>query len=299
MRRRRRRAFRPARRRTVRASAGAAAKPRGRAYAAAAAGPVLSRGLLRVVICGAVFVLLIALKLLLPGRMALVRSAVGAWLVRDADFTSAFSAVGRAVSGGDGALDAIEDAYIAVFGGEKRAKEVSGAAEVADGGEEKSAAAEPAAEDTAAEKETLPPRPWPERTDVRQHILGFDYAAPLHAVATSSFGWREDPVTGREAFHYGIDLAADEGTEIGCFADGMVGVVAESVELGKYLTVHHENGVMTLYAHCSRITVPSGAAVKRGDKLAEVGSTGNATGPHLHFEIHDGEVYLDPVYYLS
>ena len=286
---RRRRAYRPARRRTVRAAAGAAPRPRGHSHAAAAAGPVLSRNLLNVVVCGVVFVVLIALKLLLPEKMTGVRGAVGAWLVRDADFTSAFSALGHAVSGEGSALDAIEGAYIAVFGGEKRAKEVSGAAEIADGG----------AEPDAAETEALPPRAYPERTDARQHILGFDYTTPLLGVMTSSFGWREDPATEREAFHYGVDLAADEGAEIDCFADGMVGVVAESVELGKYLTVHHENGVMTLYAHCSRITVPSGAAVKRGDKLAEVGSTGNATGPHLHFEIHDGEVYLDPVYYLS
>ena len=304
---RRRRTYRPARRRAVRVAVDAAAKPRGRTYAAAATAPVLNRGLLRVVVCGVVFVVLIALKLLLPGKMAGVRDKVGAWLVRDADFTSAFSAVGHAVSGESGALDAIEDAYIAVFGGEKRTREVSGAAEVLDGeaaeitdGEVgKSEVEKVAADKAAAEGGTLPPQPWPERTDARQHVLGFDYAAPLDGVTTSSFGWRESPATGREAFHYGIDLAAEEGAEIDCFADGMVGVVAESVELGKYLTVHHENGVMTLYAHCSRITVPSGAAVRRGDKLAEVGSTGNATGPHLHFEVHDGEVYLDPVYYLS
>lgn len=300
---RRRRAYRPGRRRMARAAAGAAPRSRGHTYAAPATGPVLGRGFLRVVVCGVVFVALIALKLLLPGKMAGVRGAVGAWLVRDADFTSAFSAVGHAVSGESGAFDALEDAYIAVFGGEKRASEVSGAAEIAGGAAGiADGAAETAgggAQRAAAEKETLPPRPYPEHADARQHILGFDYAAPLDGVTTSSFGWREDPATGREAFHYGADLAADEGAEIACFADGMVGVVAESVELGKYLTVHHENGVMTLYAHCSRITVPSGAAVKRGDKLAEVGSTGNATGPHLHFEVHDGEVYLDPVYYLS
>ena len=298
---RRRRMHRPVRRRAVRGTTSAAPKARGRTHAAAAAGPALSRNLLSVVVCGVVFVMLIALKLLLPEKMTGVRSAVGAWLVRDADFTSAFSAVGHAVSGEGGAFDAMEDAYIAVFGGEKRTREVSGVAEITDGEAEKGAAeaARGGAGRTAAGTEALPPRPYPERADARQHILGFDYGTPLDGVTTSAFGWREDPATERETFHYGVDLAADEGTEIRCFADGMVGVVAESVELGRYLTVHHENGVMTLYAHCSRVTVPSGAAVRRGDKLAEVGSTGNATGPHLHFEIHDGEVYLDPVYYLS
>ncbi len=310
MKRRRRRAYRPAYRKNSGARRTDAPRPRSRAYAAPAAPAPLSWSLLRVVICGAVFVSLIALKLLMPEKMTAVRGKLDAWLVRDADFASAFSAVGHAVSGEGGALDALEDAYIAVFGGEKGVEEVSGKAEVAAGALDKAGAAAEAggeaerpanvaarsAEQPQAADE-LPPRPYPEHTDAAQHVLGFDYAAPLKGTKTSDFGWREDPVTGRETFHYGVDLAADEGTEIDCFADGTVGVVAESVELGKYLTVHHANGVMTLYAHCSRITVPSGAAVKRGEKLAEVGSTGNATGPHLHFEIHDGNTYLDPAYY--
>ena len=118
-------------------------------------------------------------------------------------------------------------------------------------------------------------------------------------MTTSGFGWREDPSTGLETFHYGVDIAADEGTDITSFADGRVGIVGDSVELGKYLTVHHGNGIITLYAHCSSISVLSGEEVWRGCKLAEVGSTGNATGPHLHFEINDGEDYLDPAFYLS
>lgn len=291
---RRRRTRRPAYRRTPAAPKTEAPRRSRCAYGGTASPAPLSLNFLRVVICGAVFVSLIALKLLLPEKMAGVRGRLDAWLVRDADFTSAFSAVGHAVSGEGGALDALEDAYIAVFGGEKRAEEVSSATELPvespDGGDTTKAAGTP-------EQPSIPPRPYPERADAAQHVLGFDYAAPLKGTKTSDFGWREDPATGREAFHYGVDIAADEGAEIDSFADGTVGVVAESVELGKYLTVHHANGVMTLYAHCSRITAASGAPVKRGEKLAEVGSTGNATGPHLHFEIHDGETYLDPAYY--
>ncbi|MBQ7713387.1 MAG: M23 family metallopeptidase [Oscillospiraceae bacterium] len=246
---------------------------RARNRAAAAAAP-LTLNQLRVIVCGAVFVALVGLKLLLPGSLAAVRGTLGTWLARDTDFVSAFSAVGRAVSGEGGALDALGDAYAAVFGEAEAVEVVSAAPPV----------------------ET---RGYPEHAAVEQRVLGFDYAAPLAGEITSPFGWREHPADGREAFHYGVDVAADEGAEIACFADGTVGVVGESVELGKYLTVHHENGVMTLYAHCSRVTVSSGDAVARGDKLAEAGSTGNATGPHLHFEIHDGEDYLNPEYYLS
>ena len=296
---RRRRMYRPPRRRSASAPRPAPARPRTTRTESAALAP-LSLNLLRTVVCGGVFVTLVALKLLLPDGMAAVRAALGGWLARDADFVSAFSAVGHAVSGEGGVIDSLEDAYVAVFG-EAEAAEVSGAAEVAQEAPAAETDVGPAAGTAAEAPETAADvREYPPYAAAEQRILGFAYAAPLEqGVPTSSFGWREDPNTGREAFHYGVDLGADEGTAISCFADGTVGVVAESVALGKYLTVHHPNGIVTLYAHCSRITASSGAAVKLGDQLAEVGSTGNATGPHLHFEIHDGEEYLDPAYYLS
>lgn len=104
---------------------------------------------------------------------------------------------------------------------------------------------------------------------------------------------------GEEKFHYGLDIAADTGTAIGCFADGVVTAVGESSSYGKYVMVSHGEDYSTLYAHCSRITVTSGTAVKEGEKIAEVGETGIATGPHLHFEIHKGETYLNPIYYVA
>ena len=96
-----------------------------------------------------------------------------------------------------------------------------------------------------------------------------------------------------------MDLAADTGTAIACFADGTVTAVGESSSYGKYCTVTHANGCTTLYAHCSRISVSSGAAVKEGEKLGEVGETGMATGPHLHFELQKDGVYLNPIYYVE
>ena len=85
---------------------------------------------------------------------------------------------------------------------------------------------------------------------------------------------------------------------ISAFAAGTVTAVADSSDLGRYVTVTHPNGYETLYAHCSAITVSAGQNVQKGDEVARVGSTGNATGPHLHFEVHDGGEYLNPVYYV-
>ncbi len=283
-----RRRFRRLPRRAAAAAAKPAARPRSRNGSAVAV--QLSVNAWRTVVCGAAFVLLVTLKLLLPGGLASLRGTLGAWLARDTDFVSAFSAVGHAVSGEGGVLDSLGDAYVAVFGGGEAAEVAKPVELETDASPAREAEAAAAPEDT---------RDYPEHAAAEQRVLGFDFAPPLSGTVTSGFGWRVHPDTGREAFHYGVDVAAEEGAAVACFADGTVGVVAEGVELGKYLTVHHENGVTTLYGHCSRITVSPGAKVARGDKLAEVGATGNATGPHLHFEIQDGEDYLDPAYYLS
>ena len=139
----------------------------------------------------------------------------------------------------------------------------------------------------------------PDNVSMEQCILGFDYCTPVCGVVSSGFGYREHPIEGEEKFHYGIDLAADTGTEIRCFADGTVTAVGESSSYGKYLIVSHCGGYSTLYAHCSKVVVSSGSKVNGGQKIAEVGETGLATGPHLHFELHEGNLYLNPVYYVQ
>ncbi len=103
---------------------------------------------------------------------------------------------------------------------------------------------------------------------------------------------------GGNKFHYGVDLAAETGTDVLAFADGEVYASGESSTLGNYIMLQHQGGYMTLYAHCSRITA-AGGSVKMGDKIAEVGDTGLVTGPHLHFELHEGELYLNPIYYVA
>ncbi|MDE7221191.1 MAG: M23 family metallopeptidase [Oscillospiraceae bacterium] len=140
--------------------------------------------------------------------------------------------------------------------------------------------------------------PMPENASLEQRNLGFDHCTPVAGRLSSTFGWREHPVEGGNRFHYGVDLAAAEGADILAFASGEIYASGFSSSLGNYIMLQHEGGYITLYAHCSRITA-TGGSVSMGEKIAEVGSTGLVTGPHLHFELHDGELYLNPIYYVA
>ena len=151
---------------------------------------------------------------------------------------------------------------------------------------------------TAAASQVYTMPALPENASLEQRNLGFAHTSPIVAPLTSPFGWREHPVSGGTRFHYGVDLGAATGTDICAFADGTVYATGDSSSLGYYIMIQHEDGYMTLYAHCSKITVTSGA-VTMGQKIAEVGETGIATGPHLHFELHDGDLYLNPIYYVE
>ena len=139
----------------------------------------------------------------------------------------------------------------------------------------------------------------PEGVCMEQRVLNLDYVTPTKGWLSSPFGYREHPIKGNEKFHRGLDIAAPNGTEIVSFADGAVKAVGESSSLGKYIMVSHDNRLTTIYAHCSKITASSGAHVAKGEKIAEIGSTGMATGAHLHFAIQQGDTYLNPIYYVT
>ena len=279
--------------------------------------------MIRLVACGTAFVLLVAAKLVLPARMERFNAKLAEVLSRNMDVQAVFSAVGRGIAG-DGS-GAAEEVYQAVFH-----PEASGGAAVETAlampdelpamdmlreyqtalpdtvpKEETTSEAQPAQESpTQTEVSTLAyvlysDKNLPEDVSLEQVILDFDYCTPVCGTISSPFGYREHPVEGEERFHYGVDLAADTGTTVSCFADGTVTAVGESSSYGKYCIVTHSGGYTTLYAHCSHITVSSGAEVARGEKIAEVGETGMATGPHLHFELHQNGAYLNPIYYVS
>ena len=283
-------------------------------------------GTIRLVICSTIFVMIVMLKLLFPGTMSGVIRQTSGLLGWDADFRSAFAAVGRAVSGEDSVEESLQEAYAAVFGALEIRPTIAGAvswvgilsgpgAALADAVqrtspeiEEKEPAPEmiESAENAEVQdKENDPaisevyrmPAP-PDNASLAQKNLGFSYTSPVRGTLTSPFGWREHPTEGGSRFHYGIDIAAESGTEIVAFADGEVYAVGESSTLGKYIILQHEGGYKTLYAHCSEVTVSQGS-VRMGDIIARVGETGTVTGAHLHFELQNAAMYFNPIYYIE
>ena len=117
---------------------------------------------------------------------------------------------------------------------------------------------------------------------------------------TGGFGWRVWKDGSRPTdFHKGIDFACARGTPIYATNSGTVILRKNSPSFGLYLIVDHGGGVTSLYAHCSKLLVNVGDQVTRGDKIAEVGSTGNSTGNHLHFSILENGTYVDPANYIS
>lgn len=115
----------------------------------------------------------------------------------------------------------------------------------------------------------------------------------------SGFGWRIDPFTGGSALHTGLDFQAEPGTPILTAAGGVVVVQEYHPAYGNLIEVDHGNNLVTRYAHASRVFVKKGDLVKRGQKIAEVGSTGRSTGPHLHFEVLVQGVPQDPQKFLT
>ncbi|WP_309680905.1 M23 family metallopeptidase [Polaromonas sp.] len=114
----------------------------------------------------------------------------------------------------------------------------------------------------------------------------------------SAFGWRIDPLNGRSALHTGLDFPADTGTPIVAAAGGVVVTQEVHPAYGNMLEIDHGNELVTRYAHASRVLVKKGDLVRRGQKIAEVGTTGRSTGPHLHFELLVQGVYQDPQKFL-
>jgi murein DD-endopeptidase MepM/ murein hydrolase activator NlpD len=115
----------------------------------------------------------------------------------------------------------------------------------------------------------------------------------------SSFGWRIDPITGQHALHEGIDFIADVGTPVFAAAGGVVVFAEYHNQYGQMVEIDHGNDFITRYAHASRLLVKVGEVVRRGRKVAEVGSTGRSTGPHLHFEVRYKGAAQNPARFLQ
>lgn len=116
---------------------------------------------------------------------------------------------------------------------------------------------------------------------------------------SSGYGYRIDPFTGKRAFHEGVDFAAETGTPIKAAASGVVIYSDRHPEYGNMVEIDHGDDLVSRYAHASKRMVKLGEVVLQGQKIAEVGSTGRSTGPHLHFEIRHKNKPQNPAKFLN
>jgi len=122
---------------------------------------------------------------------------------------------------------------------------------------------------------------------------------PVDGQVSSSYGYRLHPKTGARDFHSGMDIAADPGLPVKATADGIVSYAGWSGGSGNLVALEHGFGFSTFFAHNRLVAVKVGQKVKRGDILGYVGSTGNSTGPHLHYEVWKEGKALDPITFIE
>lgn len=122
--------------------------------------------------------------------------------------------------------------------------------------------------------------------------------APARGLLTSGFGSREDPFTGGNSMHSGLDIATREGAEVISPASGVVIFAGEKAAYGNCIVVDHGRDITTLFGHLQTMLVKPGDKVERGQHIGKVGSTGRSTGPHLHYEVRVNSVPVNPRRYV-
>ena len=133
-----------------------------------------------------------------------------------------------------------------------------------------------------------------------QYLGGeFCWPAPSYVKISSSYGYRNHPIFGVRKFHSGVDLAAPGGSNILAATDGTVKMAGWNGGYGNCVVIDHGGGVSTLYGHASRLLVSKGQKVTKGQVIAKVGTTGNSTGNHLHFEVLINGKTTDPMPYIQ
>lgn len=134
-----------------------------------------------------------------------------------------------------------------------------------------------------------------------QRVLrgGLIWPLPSSTTVTSRYGNRKSPTRGASTFHQGIDISGKTGDKIVSAAAGEVVIAKYSYSAGNYVMVSHGSSIYTVYMHMSVISVKEGQEVVQGQKLGEVGQTGYATGPHLHFGIRKDGKYVNPLTYVG
>lgn len=134
----------------------------------------------------------------------------------------------------------------------------------------------------------------PANVSVNSYTLNQIMVVPVQGTITSEFGPRVHPIKGNLSYHSGIDIAAATGEPIKAVFDGVVVESEYDQWNGYHIKIQHDNGVMSVYCHCSELLFKEGSIVKAGETIAKVGSTGSSTGPHLHFELRINDICYNP-----
>jgi murein DD-endopeptidase MepM/ murein hydrolase activator NlpD len=121
---------------------------------------------------------------------------------------------------------------------------------------------------------------------------------PTAGLLTSYFGWRLDPFTGKQQFHFGLDIATVLGNPVVATADGIVIATNTDQSLGRSVQISHGLGILTVYGHLNKFNCRVGQKVKRGDVIGEVGNSGHAIGPHVHYEVKVNGTNVNPLSYI-
>ena len=150
-------------------------------------------------------------------------------------------------------------------------------------------------ETTEPTEETKPEETEPEETKPAT----VSWMIPINYTAfTSPYGYRDHPVYGGVRFHYGVDLAAPQGTPIYASRSGTVTTASYDGSAGYYVQINHGDGFKSIYMHMTHFVVSAGQSVSQGQVIGYCGSTGASTGPHLHFGITKNGEYVNPAYYI-
>ena len=121
---------------------------------------------------------------------------------------------------------------------------------------------------------------------------------PTRGWVSSKFGFRTSPFSGRRVFHEGLDIAARYGIDVRATAKGVVVFSGTRTGYGYIVTIDHGYGYLTRYAHNSALLVKVGDKVEKGTPIAKVGSSGNSTGPHVHYEVLSNGIPVNPIKYI-
>ncbi len=139
---------------------------------------------------------------------------------------------------------------------------------------------------------------WEMLSDRQSLLASTPNMKPARGAIGSRFGYRVDPINGRQKMHAGVDIAASPGSPVRSPADGVVSFAGWDDFYGKLVSIDHGYGVLTRYAHNSQIYVQVGQKVSKFDVISAVGNTGRSTGPHLHYEVRVNGIPVNPINYI-